>query len=174
MDNQQAKTNFELGWLVGFLEGEGTFCLRKQVYKKQKATLRPEVSVCSTDFELSERAAAAMRSLGVGVHLHNVKHDKRGWKDQLVVGLVGIKRCKKLLDQIVPIMTDSRKKRAAETLLEFCDLRLSKPGRSPYVDEEYRLGERLRGLNGYRLRQSFRDSTRDVFDYGTKVESGAS
>jgi hypothetical protein len=173
MDNQQAKVEaMDMGWLIGFFEGEGTFCLRKQVYRKQKPTLRPEISVSSTDFELAERASRIIQGLGCSVHLRRVKHDKRGWKDQLVIGMVGLKRCKRLLDKIIPYMTESRKKCAAQTLQDFCDWRLSRPKGAPYGDREFRLGQRLRDLNGYRLRQSFRDSTRGVFDYDTKVESG--
>lgn len=171
MDNPQAKAAIETAWLVGFLEGEGSFSLQKQVYKRQKPTIRPRISVSSTDFALAERAGRVYQSLGVGSYFHRIKHDKREWRDQLELVIVGIKRCKRLVDQIMPFMTDSRKKQAAATLLEFCDYRLSLPYGVPYGEKEFGLGQRLRDLNGYRLRQSFRDSTRDVFDYDTKVES---
>ena len=174
MDNQQAKTMIELGWLIGFLEGEGSFMLQVQKYtNKQKATLRPRVHMSSTDFELVERAGKVLLSLGVGAYFHRVKHDNRGWKDQMEIVVSGIKRCMNLIPQIIPIMTDSRKKEAARTLLSFCELRLSLPHRTPYGPAELAIAQKLRTLNGYNLRQSFRDSTRDVFDIDTKVESAA-
>jgi len=171
MDNQQAKAMMEMGWLIGFLEGEGSFMLQKQKYSKQKAVLRPRIHMSSTDFELVEKAGEILKSLNVGSYFHRIKHDTRGWKDQMELVVSGIKRCKSLLDQIIPFMTDSRKKKAAETLLSFCELRLSKPHQAVYGIQEYGLGQKLRELNGYHHRQSFRDSTRDVFDHDTKVES---
>jgi hypothetical protein len=174
MDNQQATAEVDMGWLVGFLEGEGSFSLQKQIYKKQKATLRPRISVTSTDFELTDRAGSIFQSLGIGNYIARkrcVSKDGRNYKDQKELVVSGIKRCKKLLDQIIPYMTESRKKRTAETLLEFCNYRLSLPRKNPYTQVDFSLGQRMRDLNGYQLRQSFRDSTRDVFDIDTKVES---
>jgi len=169
MDNQQTKALVDMGWLVGFLEGEGSFMLQKQIYKKQKATLRPRIVVCSTDFELTERVGRIFKELGVGNYFHRRRYSQK--KDQMEIVITGIKRCKKLLDQIIPYMTESRRKRTAKTLLDFCDYRLSLPKRTPYGDTEFSLGQRMRDLNGYQLSQSFRDSTRDVFNKDTKVES---
>lgn len=161
----------DMGWLVGFVEGEGSFILNKQIFKKQKPTLRPIIHISSTDFELAERVGKILESLNVGYFFQRRKLGAKGHKDQLVLEVVGVKRCKPLLEIIIPYMTDSRRKEAAENLLAFCNLRLSKPHSSLYGEEEFNLGQRQRDLNGYNLRQSFRDSTRDVFDYKTKVES---
>lgn len=170
MDNQQATSQFNMGWLVGFIEGEGCFELRKQVYRNQKPTLRPKVSAVSTDFQLIERAIEIIHELGVGVYLYKRKSVK-GYKEKLEFTVGGILRCNVLLSKIIPYMTDSRRRNAAQTLLEFCSYRLSLPKRTPYGIKEFKLGKQLRNLNGYKLRNSFRDSTRDVFNYNTKVES---
>ena len=176
MDNQQAKLILDMGWLIGFWEGEGCFALRVQRYQKQKPALRPEMSVLSTDFELADRAAEILKSRGIGVYVYERQPSTAGYnrKRIKVVNIVGIKRAHKALLLLLPYMTDSRKKRCAETLLEFCELRLNRENRqSPYTTEEFAIFQRLRDLNGYQLRQSSRDSTRGVFDYNTKVESAA-
>lgn len=173
LDNQQATTRIDMGWLVGFIEGEGSFILNKQVFKKQKAVLRPIVHISSTDFELTERAGRILKGLNIGHFFQRRRFGAKGHKDQLVLEVIGMKRCKPLLETILPYMTDSRRKDAAENLLAFCNLRLSKQHSAPYGDEEFALGQRQRDLNGYNLRQSFRDSTRDVFVYKTKVESAS-
>ena len=160
MDNQQVKV-FELGWLVGFLEGEGSFILQKQAYKKQLLTFRPQVFASSTDFELAERMGRILDDMKVGKLFVRRKLGSKGYKDQLTINVFGLKRCKTLLDQIIPYMTDSRRKKAAETLLEFCDYRLSLKYGSPYSNREFDLREKLCSLNGYK-RQNLRDLMQDI------------
>jgi len=159
MDNQQVKSMLDLGWLVGFLEGEGCFCLRRQPYpkKKQLPTLRPEVSMTSTDFELSERAARILGELGFPHFVSVEKKGQKNFKPQLCIHLVGIKRCQKFLPFIIPYMTDSRRKRAAELLLEFCNYRLSLPSNTPYTEKEWGYRVKLSDLNGGRYAQNLRD-----------------
>lgn len=171
MDNPQAMEMMDMGWLIGFIEGEGSFSLQKQIYKKQKASIRPRTCMSSTDFELIERAGRILEKLGIPKYFNRIKHDKREWKDQLEIVVHGIRRNITLLEKIIPHMTDSRKRRSAETLLEFCRLRMTKAIHSPYGNEEFGLALKLRTLNGYRHKQSLTDSTRDVFTYKAKVES---
>lgn len=169
MDNQQAKTAFDVGWLVGFMEGEGCCTLRKQVYKRQKPTFRPEVMASSTDYELADRAIEIIRKyVDCGIYVYD---RKTSGQTQRVFKIGGLKRCKKILAFLIPHMTVSRKKKAAQNLLDFCEYRLSLPHGKPYTEKDFRFGQRQRDLNGYQLRQSFRDSTRDVFNYNAKVES---
>jgi hypothetical protein len=169
MDNQQV-TVFELGWLVGFLEGEGSFILQKQAYKKQVPTFRPQVFASSTDFELAERMGRILDSMNVGKLFQRRRLGNRGYKDQLCINVFGIKRCKKLLDLIIPYMTDSRRKVAASTLLEFCNLRLSKPHQAPYEEGEFALRENLCLLNRSKS-QNLRDLTQNASDNEVKVKS---
>lgn len=169
MDNQQV-TVFELGWLVGFLEGEGSFILQKQAYKKQVPTFRPQVFASSTDFELSERMGEILDHMNVGKLFQRRRLGKRGYKDQLCINVFGIKRCKKLLDYIIPYMIDSRRRRAAETLQEFCNLRLSKPHQTPYGEEEQKLRDRLCFLNTGKS-QNLRDLIQNASTEEAKVKS---
>ena len=173
MDNQQAKQLLDMGWLVGFYEGEGCFSLNKQKYRHQKSTIRPRITISSTDYELSEKAADILNDLGVGRYMFQRIRLAERHKNQLEVTVIGVKRCQKFLGILIPYMTESRKRICANTLLEYCDLRLSKHRQAPYEQEEFSLWQRLRDLNGYQLRQSLRDSTRDVFEYNTKVESAS-
>lgn len=171
MDNQQATTEMDMGWLIGYIEGEGCFSLQRQVYRHQKATLRPKVSVSSADPELIERAASIFKALGVGVYFQRKRKAKLHYKQQNELVISGIKRCYTLLKLLIPYMTESRRKKTAKVLFNFCRYRLSLPRLTPYGPKDFEYGQRMRDLNGYHLRQSFRDSTRDVFDYNTKVES---
>jgi hypothetical protein len=173
MDNQQAKKMMDIGWLIGFMEGEASFSLQKQIYRKQKPSIRPRTCASSTDFELIERMGLILEDMGIPKYFHRIKHDHRGWKDQMEIVIHGVKRNIRFLEQIIPLMTDSRKRKSAETLLEFCRLRMSKLHNAPYGKDEFALVEKLRSLNGYRQRQSLTDSTREVFTYKTKVESAS-
>ena len=171
MDNQQAKSEFDKGWLVGFLEGEGCFALQKNKCKGHKAWIVPRISMSGADFELVERAGGILIQMGVGTYFTRKRYTTK--QDQLEIVVSGLKRCKTFLDKLVPLMTDSRKRRCAETLLEYCTYRLQQPKTSQYTEVEFGMWQTLRDLNGYKLKQSLRDSTRDIFNYDMKVESNA-
>ncbi len=142
-----AELTLSLGWLIGFMEGEGSFSLTRQIYRDQKPSLRPRIVLCSTDFELIDRAEKIVRGYGIEPYILDRKYMNDKIKDMRKLHVGGIQRCRKFLEITIPHMTPSRKRITAETLLAYCEVRMSKPRRSPYEEEEYALGEKMRNLN---------------------------
>lgn len=165
--NQQAKWMLDMGWLVGFIEGEGCFALQKAGWAKRstKFSIVPKVTMSSSDFELIDRASRILGSLGIAYYRYD--KETKG-KDQAVLLVQGAKRIVRFLSVLVPYMTESRRSRAASVLLTYCKRRSELPKRSRYTEEDFNLWQELRNLNGYQLKQSLRDSTRDVFEYKPK------
>ena len=142
-----AELTLSLGWLIGFMEGEGSFSLTRQVYKDQKPSLRPKIVLCSTDFELIDRAEKIVRGYGINPYILDREYMNEKIKDMRELYINGVERCRKFLEITTPHMTPSRKRVTAETLLAYCEMRMSKPRRSPYGEGEYALGEIMRNLN---------------------------
>jgi hypothetical protein len=164
MDNQQATREFNMGWLVGFLEGEGCFSLcRSPTRRGSSWAFVPKIIVSSTDFELIERYAAILVGLGVGNFSHRTRPTKV--QPQLEVVVFGLRRVGQLLQMIVPYMTMSRKRLAAETLLAYCGRRLNLPLQSPYVEVDGEYWRTMRDINGYSLKPQRLDTVQDILHY---------
>jgi len=149
MVNQQA-TQFELGWLMAFLEGEGSLGLywnkvRKQIY--------PSMVFVNTERPLLEKCGKILGKLGVGHYFyhHKMSGKKAHWKDRMDVHVNGIKRLERLLPNLLPLWdTHTVKRQKAVLVLEFCRSRLSHPvpenGR--YNNREMELLKQFIILNG--------------------------
>lgn len=140
MDNQQRKTEMDLAWLGGFLDGEGCFHMRKSVGARLRAMglvyYRPTIRVCNTHqptlgtvrqifeannwpFYVSHRNPANLNPK------HNVAWD---------LEVSGIKRVAGILPALIPYLHTKRER--AEDLLEFCESRLSKAPSASYTERE--------------------------------------
>lgn len=82
--------DLDLGWLAGFLEGEGCFFM--------SPTKSPGIKVCSTDLDVLQRAAALMERPVCGPY-----QDKRGNKPRWEVNLYGAP-CLKVMEMLLPHM----------------------------------------------------------------------
>lgn len=124
--NQQV-TQFELGWLLGFIEGEGSVGLywnqtRKQIY--------PVVVLVNTEHSLIEEASRILHLIGVGNYVkgHTMTGKKAHWKKRYDIYISGIKRCNALIEKLLPVWTTETAKRSKAGLVsEFCRSRLSNP-----------------------------------------------
>ncbi len=151
MDNQQVRP-FELGWLAGIIEGEGTIGL---YYRHDHKVYTPTVSVTNTDYAIIERTAEIIKAAKVGVlvqgHKMTVLNPK--WADRKDVIVAGHKRTSKLLPLLIPYMVGVKKYKAM-AVAAFSLSRLAQPGGGrrrggvPYSPRERRLVELALNLNG--------------------------
>ena len=148
MDNQQAKTtDIEIGWVAGFADGEGSFCFRRREGKR-KPLIDCHVPVfCINNChipslnhltEILEKAG-----LTYWVYWRRKNHPKHS--TQWNVTISGLKRIKPFLLWLTPYLFTKQKQ--AEALIDFINLRESKPYNAPYGDEEFQLVNRTRILN---------------------------
>jgi len=113
-------SDFDRGWLIGLLDGEGWIGLLKMKDSKSKLgfRLKPIISVANANRELIEKAQKILGGYiePVNPHLPTVT-----WE----VTLVDTRKIKDFLEENLQYIIAH--KRRAELLLEFCKSRLNKP-----------------------------------------------
>lgn len=143
---QQTVSNFEIGWLVGIIEGEGSITL--QISKRarmQSLRVEPRVIITNTDQVLVEGALSILDRLGIGkwvmhTKANNIKHSaeslvKKSYKDITYIHVTGFKRVARLLSICSQGMVGEKRKRA-EVLLRFVKNRLETGGKNTSYSEE--------------------------------------
>ncbi len=121
-DNQQAKSLFDIGWITAILEGEGWFILNRRKTKYNRISYRPVIAMKNTNFKICDQMSDILKKWNIGVWVNDNNSKNPKWKDQRIVELNGFKRCKKLLNIILPYMNG--KKKQAELINEFIDYRM--------------------------------------------------
>lgn len=143
---QQTVSNFEIGWLVGIIEGEGSVCL--QISKRarmQSLRVEPRVIITNTDQELIEGVLSILDRLGIGkwvrhTKANNIKHSeeslvKKSYRDITYIHVTGFKRVARLLSILSQGMVGEKRNRA-EVLLRFVKNRLETGGKNTSYSEE--------------------------------------
>jgi len=136
-------TEFELGALVGLLEGEGSLGLNKhKVWKKDQWCLRPYVAIANTDAEI---LAFVKTKIGFGsITGRSAKHP--AW-NYVIYGQSSISS---LLAVLLPFLITSRKTKLAILVKDFCDRRLAirrAGGWARYEQRDWDAYEETRRLN---------------------------
>ena len=162
MDNQQGKMHFNIGWLVGMIEGEGciTLAAGARTNSKYGHKISPYLSITSTDKRLIDKAIEIIDFFHLPVHLDKREyHNGKKWKDRYTLQVFGQKRVKEWLILIKPYLVG--KQEQAEIVLSFIEQRqkiLNKhPWHKPYTNEDLVLYEKVHKLNG-RLGRSAKPS----------------
>ena len=161
MDNQQV-TQAELGWLAGFIDGEGYMGLRIHKYANgsRKLTsgkypiIRPEFAICNTDKETINKVVDVAEKIDVNLYVRET--NPAGIKRRVYTAQTkGINKCLRLLEPIKPHLIGGKRKRA-ELMIEFCKLRISAKSfhnlygnggtYKPYSDRELEIWEEIQPL----------------------------
>lgn len=117
-------TQYDMGVIVGLIEGEGSIGLGMHKLWKNKngrVYLRPYVSISNSDFEIHSFLREKL------IH-GNLSKSKLPLYDRKIMGqyqIFGHIPISKLLELIIPRMLTSRKRNLAILVKEFCDRRLS-------------------------------------------------
>jgi hypothetical protein len=167
MDNQQV-TPFELGWLVGIIDGEGSVGISKrnrQGAAKLGFTLKPHIQISNSDLELIAKAADILKRLGVAFHVSNHTGIGRRRNHQTIV-IAGLKRVSKALPIFAPHLTN-RKAIAARYVQEFINSRLSDWHAAPFTFRQLELVNLCAeanhvGTGEHKARLNLRDYTRSL------------
>lgn len=141
MDNQQERiSEFDLGWLIGLIDGEGCFTLKKHD-KKGKIAYSPVITITNTKMKIIEKAGNLIKKLGLSFHLFSNISVKIYYR----IEITGMRRVKRFLDEIINKL--ECRKDQAEKLYSYVNLRLSKPERSPITEEEHKIANLMYELN---------------------------
>lgn len=134
---------FDLGWLIGILDGEGYFGIKSHA-EKGVPRYTPILTLSNTNQKIIKRFEGLLYSLGVAFSTH-YRERKHPHKPIWSVSIQSQLAIASLLRRLLPLM--ECRKEQAETLKAFVDLRLSKQrGALPCAEEE-RLRERMSVLN---------------------------
>jgi len=151
MDNQQSKSLYELGWLVGMIEGEGWMILNRQLLPSKNYRYVPVIGMNSTSKILADEMARILKSLDIGVWIgkRNFKNPK--WSDQYVLNVRGFKRCKKLLKIINQFLL--YKKVQGELLLDYINYRsrFTNKDSCGEIEENYYINFKMLNQKGKRF-----------------------
>jgi hypothetical protein len=144
MDNPQV-TDFELGWLVGIFDGEGSFGLNKNSPWGGKYTyLIPNIYLVNTKDTIINKASDILKRLGIPFYVQamtRAKHQKPAKR----LNVTGFKRVVKFL-AVMANHFECRKDQVQE-LVKFVALRQSKDEQAPLAQEEWAIFYELEELN---------------------------
>mgnify|MGYP001576198178 CR=1 FL=1 len=141
-DNQAGKVSV-LGWIAGFVDGEGYIGLWKSKIKN-KYTYVPVMSISNTHHESISYLSEQLKILNIGNHIYirNVENPK--WRQRMVLEIRGMKRIKSLIEAIKPFSIT--KKSQLELLEEYINKRMEKSMNQPYGKYEEDVFEKLKLL----------------------------
>jgi hypothetical protein len=145
MDNQQV-TREEIGWLAGFIDGEGYIGISlNKNHSNGCKTIKVEMSVCNTDKAMIDKYVAIINKLGSNPYLKKQKKYKcyngDNKKDVYRATLHRMGPLFRVLKAFLPHLTGQKKTRA-ELIYEFLESRLWKSDKCkgvrsiPYTERE--------------------------------------
>jgi len=145
-ENLQRLTNFEKGYIAGFVDGEGWIGLHtgKMKYKGQTTIrLEPCVKVSNTNLEAFKFISKLIGAKHVSVdNVRQTTMNRKALWDLRMQRHKEICAFLKIFKDLLVI-----KKNQAKLLLKFCKSRLSKGRGIPYSDEEVQIYHELKELN---------------------------
>jgi uncharacterized protein (DUF2384 family) len=143
MGNPLERRSFDIGWLVGIIDGEGCFTLARKLTSKGGFAYFPVIQITNTNTAIIQKADAIIKDSGLACMVYS-KQPKRGKPFQRLE-VRGLKRVQRFMELFGDLF-ECRKAQCA-LLREYVALRLSKQSHAPITSEEHGIAERLRGLN---------------------------
>lgn len=148
MDNQQA-TPFELGWLVGAIDGEGCIGITRRNRKDHPTTigftLKPHVQIANCDKSFVDRCTQILRKMNVPFHVSHYEGKNRRRENWTVV-IAGLKRVNTILPTIAPLLCEEKREKAF-LVQEFIDSRLADWHSAPFTKRQLEVFELVGKLN---------------------------
>jgi len=133
---------FDLGWLIGIIDGEGCFSLDKN---NDGSSYVAKISIANTDPKIIVNADRILTKLGVEYGHYQYKLKSEKILTQIIVGRS--ENVRYLLRLVLPFMECRREE--AIVLNKFCKTRITKGKRSLYSRDEHRLYKKLKQLKTY-------------------------
>jgi hypothetical protein len=131
MGNQQERSHFKIGYLLGVIDGEGSFQLGNDGYGHYV----PEIVISNTDDKIISLVVEALKELGLPAYVWTPKNTKSNHKPVTRVCIRGIKRLAKVMGFLQNF--DYAKKDRGQVIKDFCDYRLSVPIAEKYSNKRY-------------------------------------
>lgn len=124
MDNQQERLHFDMGYLLGMIDGEGS-CLLEEKYRKNNTfNLIPRIVITNSNPDIFGFLIRIMKNLELPFHIW----ESRPTTNRRILNqirIVGIKRIKRMTDLLLNY--PSGKYEQLKILNDWCNYRLSIP-----------------------------------------------
>lgn len=150
--NQQERLPYEVAYLFGVIDGEGSYQLVPNINKQKRRYFSPQVTISNANPKIIDLCAKGFNLLGCSYHIWTPQIRHKEKFPLIRIYIKGIKRMKKFLDIAVNI--DHAKLPQAKVIKEFVDKRLSTDPRAlvsghelTYGQEECDLKNKLSQLN---------------------------
>lgn len=153
MENQQERLEWEISWLAAFTEGEGWVSLnRNSSLQKGKRYFRFDINcgISNTAKDLIDECIRILNKYGVEHQVVKRKGSgiaKSDSLDRYEIIMRCAKRTGNFLNLIYPYLIGIKKKRA-QLVVKFINLRKSKPRKAPYGSEEQEIYEEMFSYKG--------------------------
>jgi|688.fasta_scaffold10401_3 hypothetical protein len=132
-------SQFELGWLAGIIDGEGSISI-----VKRGPTYVPQVKMANTSKKLVDKYCEILDKLDISYHCYG-KQKEGNRKYQWEVSVDGRPRVFKFVSLLQDLLVS--KQRQAETVLEWIESR-GLDLRGPYTEQQLQLINNIKQLNG--------------------------
>jgi hypothetical protein len=158
MDNQQV-TAFELGWLIGAIDGEGCVGITRRTTGKTFG-LKPYIQISNCDRAFIDRYVYILKKLQVPYwisHYESKGRRRESWQ----VATSGLKRVITFLPTIATLLCEEKRVKA-QLVLEFAESRLADWHAAPFTVRQLEIYQIVADLNvkGIEAR-NLRDYTRN-------------
>lgn len=149
MGNPQPKVqDWEVGYLAGFIDGEGSIMINRHSKKKNKKVyLEVYVAIYGTDIPTKDKLTDILDRMGLPYHVgwdtRSGYQKRKCWR----IKAVGHKRCVPWLTRLLPYLTTKRVR--AELAWKYLRSRLSRTDRrnDDYTPEELEIVDEIRMAN---------------------------
>jgi len=125
MDNQQA-TQIELGWIAGFIDGEGYIGVQEYKTRRKHPSFKCAIQISNTDEVMILKAQRIFQKIGVNPYLRVYQYGLNNRPKSKTVWILVVGKMHKIvqvLESVNPYLTGMKKERA-DLILEYCQSRL--------------------------------------------------
>jgi len=148
MDNPHGICEYELGYLAGIIDGEGTITLERTGTRRKRTGqmgLSPRIYISNTVYSLIMYCTDLFRKLKINPHIKS--QDRGKWKKCYWLSVQGLSKVGKLLKAVLKYLVC--KMVHAFLVLRFIEIRghINCAKGSPYGQEELDILKKIRALN---------------------------
>ncbi len=145
--NQQERLFFNIGYLIGIIDGEGCYQFGKKYEYKGYSIYAPRITIFNNNIHIIQQTIDILKSLDITYNLWKTKLHGKEKSVGYRIEIAEVKRVKKFTDLL--LQYPSGKKERAKLLNDYCKFRLSIPWgkRKSYVNEEQVFFNKLKEMN---------------------------
>ena len=149
MGNQQERLFFDIGYILGVIDGEGSYQIAPKYKYKNYTIYAPRISIYNNNPHIIQQIINVLKSLKIDFSMYKPKLHNGENRVCYRIYIEGLKRCKKLTDILLTF--PSGKKDRVQLINDFCNYRLSftknKRNNETYSDKVEEFLKRIHLLN---------------------------